>query len=262
MGRPHTNDIERGVPLLVEELRGHGVVFLSPHFDDIAFSLGVTARTIGAGTILNLFTRTTHIANPALAAARSWTPEEVGAQRDGEDARFAAMAGLGRRSLGLDEPALRGRRHRDLAGLAEDRAQLARVLAAELNAMAATDRRPLALFSPAAIGDHVNHRATLEEVFDMMPALTPRWRVFFYEDLPYASYWWKRRRGIARLRRMFVGRHAVRHVLRLGGRSADKLALVRLYESQHRHPPSLRRFTPNTTGFASPHEAFWEFTAA
>ncbi|MEO8668132.1 MAG: hypothetical protein ABI399_06415 [Bauldia sp.] len=253
-----SNNVERGSPSLVEALRHHRVVYISPRFDDIAFSLGITARSIGSGTILNLFTRTRHIVNPALARGRAWTTEEVVAQRDGEDARFAAAIGLDRRSLDLDEPALRGRRHRDPGGVADDRGQLSPVLARALENAAGDSRQPRALFCPAAIGEHVNHRATLEEVVDLLPVLTRSWRVFFYEDLPYASRWWKRQNGLRRLRRRFAGR-AIRHVLWLGKRGDDKLALVALYESQHRRAPPSRRFSPWTTDFAPPHEAFWEF---
>ncbi len=254
-----SKDIERGSPPLIEVLRGSRIVYLSPHFDDIAFSLGITAREVGKGTILNLFTQTLHIANPAFSAGHAWTTEEVVAQRDGEDRRFAAAAGLERRSLGLDEPALRGRRHRDLGGVADDRSQLAPVLLRAIEETAEADGQARILFCPAAIGNHVNHRATLEEVLAILPLLEPSWRVFFYEDLPYSSRWWKRQNGLRRLKGRFPSRNAVRHVLWLGKRGADKLALVALYESQHRHAPAFRRFSPWTTGFTPPHEAFWEF---
>src|SRR5690349_1246588 len=169
-----------GTPSVIDELRLYRVVYLSPHVDDIAFSLGVTARLIGHGTILNLFTRSRHIDNPALlAGGRSWTVDEVVAQRDNEDARFAALAGLDRQSLALDEPALRGRRHRDLGGLAEDRAQLRATLPAKLDAIAGRGDPPRALFCPAGIGDHVNHLATLLEVAGLMPSLSESWRLFF-----------------------------------------------------------------------------------
>lgn len=254
-------DIEAGAPALIETLRATSLLYLSPHYDDIAFSLGITARTIGRGTMLDLFTRSLHIPVPPAPRSAPWTVEEASAIRDVEDARFAESAGLTRQILGLDEPQLRGRRrHRDLSGLAEDRAQLAEPLRRAVTAFEAANPGPLALFAPASIGDHVNHIATLMEVVALMPTLAPRWRFFFYEDLPYASRWWQRQTGLHRLRRLLPGRRGHRHTLTLGPRIDDKLAIVRLYPSQHGRPATMRRFSPRTGLANAPHEAFWEFS--
>jgi LmbE family N-acetylglucosaminyl deacetylase len=254
-----TLDMERGAPALIETLRGCRIVYLSPHYDDICFSLGIMAREIGAGTIVNIFTRSNHLANPAFAARGPWTIGEVAAERDGEDERFAKACGLDRISLGLDDPPTRGRRHRDLSFLAADRAELAEPLAQAIDGLGSGADRPLALFCPAGIGDHVNHLATLFEVVDRLTLLEERHRVFFYEDLPYAARFWRRQQGLRRLMGLFPGRRAIRHVLMLGGRGREKLDLVNLYASQHDRPPSLSRFSPRTLIPRGVHEALWEF---
>lgn len=231
-------------------------MFLSPHYDDIAFSLGNTVREIGRGTLVNLFTRSINLPNPAMAKARVWTIDEISAQRDAEDARFAEACGLDRRALGLKEPPVRGRHAKDLRGLAEDREQVRAPLTRLLVTLGKdVDGRPV-LFCPAAIGGHVNHLATMYTVAGMLPDLRARYRVFFYEDLPYGSSFWRRRRGLARLART-VGGLGARHVIPLGSHLAEKMRLVAMYESQHRHEPRPRRYSPGALG-QPPHEAFWE----
>jgi LmbE family N-acetylglucosaminyl deacetylase len=242
----------------LEFLRTYERVYLSPHYDDVCFSLGAMARALGGGTLISLFTRSLYIANAEIGAQKVWSQEKVTALRDAEDAHFADACGLQRMSLGLDEPALRGRRPHG-PGIDEDRVQLKAPLSRMLETLPKPGARPIALFCPAAIGGHVNHVATLLTVLELLPSIERRYRCFFYEDLFYASSYGRRIAGLIRLRlRVGPRRRAVRHVHRID-QPESKLALVACYTSQHRRPPTIDRFSPATFPPSPAHEAFWEF---
>jgi hypothetical protein len=237
------------------------IVYLSPHYDDICFSLGGLARTLGRGRIVNLFTRDAWAPRHGIRWATDGpTVAHAAALRDAEDARFARACGLERHDLGLDSAALRGRGSRDLAGVAEDRGALAAPLAALLADIAgdAPAGRPLALFVPAGIGGHANHVATMAHVAGARPALKPRWRLHFYEDLPYGAVRAVRRQGLLRLFAYMSPARPVRHALPLDAEA--KVALVNLYASQFvEDVVDLARFTPASRWPKTAHEAVWTF---
>ena len=54
---------------MLETLRRSRNVFLSPHYDDIAFSLGLTAREIDHRILINLFTRSINLPTPPSPAS-------------------------------------------------------------------------------------------------------------------------------------------------------------------------------------------------
>lgn len=244
-----------GTPAMLDTLKTGRNVFLSPHYDDIAFSLGMLATTIGHGTLINLFTRSLNLPNAEIAASGDWDVASISALRDDEDARFADAAGLDRLKLDLEEPPLRGRHPKDLAGLEEDMGQLRAPLLDTLNAIAANTSAPINLFCPGAIGRHINHYATMRVVTDFMPRLGERYRVLFYEDLPYSSSFRRRALGLGRLSERVPGR-LERHYLDVGASLPDKLAMVAAYHSQHRRPPRPHRYWPQTYRLPA-HEAFW-----
>ena len=238
-----------------------GIVVLSPHYDDAAFSLGATLAAAGSGLVANLFTRGAH---RALAPAPMFPPAElvaeVSALRQAEDRDFAERLGLQRVDFGLDEPALLGMGIRDPRGIEPSRDVLRGPLLAALAEWTAAG--PVTLFCPAGIGGHANHIATRAVVIEAMPRLGGRARVLFYEDLPYAGRWRQRRAGLADLRRALRGHRLVRRIHAVSD-PATKLALIRLYASQHREPPkTLRGFSPRTMWPPLAHESAWEAITA
>ncbi len=232
-------------------------VYLSPHFDDVAFSLGVFAQARRAGRLLNVFTRSGYVAAPGLCGA---SIVEISAMRREEDRRFAEVCGLIATNLDLDEAPLRGHDAMETAKATCELPELgARVIEA-LRAMAqpaAPDERPW-LFCPMAIGGHVDHTAILYILAENRKDLETRYRLGFYEDLPYAAYYPDRVEGLNRFRRLFGARDWRRRVLPLAQAESAKLALIRLYPSQHAMPAaSLRDFTPRLRYACAAHEALW-----
>jgi LmbE family N-acetylglucosaminyl deacetylase len=232
-------------------------VYLSPHFDDIAFSLGIFAQARRAGRLLNVFTRSEYVAAPALRGA---SIAEVSAMRREEDRRFAEVCGLAATNLNLDEAPLRGHHAMDTAKATCELPELgARVIGA-LNAMAQPSppqARPW-LFCPMAIGGHVDHTAILYILAGNRTGLEARYRLAFYEDLPYAAFYPDRVEGLDRFRRLFGARGWRRRVLPLAKAESAKLALIRLYASQHEtHATSLQNFSPRLRYGSAAHEALW-----
>jgi LmbE family N-acetylglucosaminyl deacetylase len=227
-------------------------VYLSPHFDDVAFSLGAWVAKNPGGTLVDIFTRSTYLAvTPLDEALRS--VERVSARRDAEDEEFAARWGLERLLLGAEEPSLRGRKSRDPEGLEDDIAQIRAKL---VDALATSTAGGCTIFCPSGIGRHVNHLATRSVVLDWFGNGRSGVILCFYEDLPYAARWSDRRRGIKDLRAAAAHRPLRR---KWWEATTTKVEQLRLYPSQHgRLPDDLRRFSPAAVWPIKAHEAVWE----
>ncbi len=232
-------------------------IYLSPHHDDIAFSLGGLVARAPGGLLVNLFTRSGYVeGTPIDQWPDAAVVERVTALRRAEDMAFADRYRLERADLGLDEPPVRQRSPWDLDGLADDIEQVRAPLTALL------ERAPdgARIFCPAGIGGHVNHLAVRAVVVGMLPELAARADVLFYEDLPYAASSRARRRGIADLRAALGGRKLRRQAWAAG---PEKLVAVNLYPSQQAAPRrSLERFSPRTIWPFGPHEAVWRVLTA
>jgi hypothetical protein len=248
------------------EFRLESNVFLSPHFDDIAFSIGELARTIKAGTIINCFTRTSYHNAGEQAGSPEARVEKVSAMRSAEDLVFAETCNLQRVDLRCEDASLRGRRPNDLSGLDDDCLQLRTKLFKALDQqLASASASVVNLFCPAAFGMHVQHRATQRVFLDWLSdkvrqKASAHIRVFFYEDLPYSSKIQNRPSGIFRLlattSRLFPARKLHRIAL-LHPPESEKLALCGIYASQLKRPPSYRDFSPMSIWPRKPHEAVW-----
>jgi hypothetical protein len=262
-----TNDLfEQSISEVILESLGGRRVYLSPHYDDICFSLGSFVETHPGGTIINLFTRGDHLAGRPF----NGVPEEeeiarVQRLRRLEDEAFARSRDLTQIDLGLDEPMVRGRRSRDHSGLNEDMAQLAAPLLRVLGDLADEApeiARPI-LFCPAAIGGHTNHLATLKVVLENFNEIEASYRVLFYEDLPYAAVPTDRVRDLARLTNILSDRRPRRWVWQLAHPSAQrKLDSIGLYASQFSSPEIdvESRFSPAASMPSCIHEAVWDFS--
>lgn len=230
-------------------------VYLSPHHDDIAFSLGAWVAAHPGGVLINLFTRSAYVAGAAKSTPSPQEIETISALRDAEDAAFASRHALRRINLGAAEPRLRGRRSRNPAGVQDDCAQIRPALSALLVELAAGGQ-PLRVFVPAAIGSHSNHLATRTVALEVLSRQARGVPFCFYEDLPYASDWRVRRRGLADLKRA-LGFALQREWFPAGN---GKLDAINGYPSQHAKPVSgLGKFSPAALWPPVRHEALWSF---
>ncbi|MBN9217391.1 MAG: hypothetical protein J0I79_05510 [Mesorhizobium sp.] len=235
-------------------------LYLSPHCDDICFSLGAFARRRRQGVLLTLFSRSAYVARPETVAARGDDRiEAISGLRQREEQAFARQAGLHLSLGGFDEAPLRGHDPFDTSGADEDARRLDGLIIEAILAAAqerTEDQRPW-LFCPAAIGGHIDHLVVLKVVLRHYEALRERWRVAFYEDLHYAAVWRARVTGLARFQALAAPIEPRRSLLPIGS-AADKLALAALYPSQFvQLPASIAAFTPALRIPAPAHEALW-----
>lgn len=226
-------------------------IYLSPHYDDIAFSLGAWVGATPGGLLFNLFTRSGYVAGtPTDHWPDTATIDRVMVLRRAEDTAFSERYRLKRHDVGLDEPPVRQRTPWDLGGLADDIEQARAPLTTLLGSLPPGAR----IFCPAGIGGHVNHLAVRALVVELLPELVGRFEVLFYEDLPYAASRRKRRRGVADLLAALPGRRLRRQTW---AANLHKLEAVNCYPSQLPKPALLRRYSPRTLWPIGAHEAVW-----
>jgi LmbE family N-acetylglucosaminyl deacetylase len=164
-------------------LLGRPVLALSPHPDDIAFSVGGLLRWLAARTditLVTVFTRNVWVPNLELPEPDE---ETVSRLRQAEDVRYCERVGVRRVPLGLPDAGLRG--YDDLTERLAPRAE-AEVAAAVREALAALLPDRGALLCPLGLGGHVDHGIVRDAAL-AVEAGTAR-HVVFYEDLPYARH--------------------------------------------------------------------------
>jgi hypothetical protein len=236
-------------------------VYLSPHHDDVCFSIGHLAGRFG-GDLVNLFTLSRYVAvNMDLPTDDDSRVEVVSRLRRQEDQRFVQAARLVRHDLGLREPPLVGHGPFDLTNIDVEVAALSASLVPYLLTMLPGEGDPgaVSLYCPMGIGGHRNHISTLLAVRGAYDLLRRRCTVFLYEDLHYASVHHARDIGLRRAARIFAGIQLSVIVLPLHSRDADrKMQWISLYASQHAHTPRVADFTPASGIGPGLHEIVWQ----
>lgn len=252
---------------LIDELAEGQNIFVSPHYDDVAFSLGAMVKRSNGGLIINCFTRSEDAYTTIEVAQGETRIDRVSAVRKSEDETFAEVCALDRIDLGCREPPTMGRQPRDLKGLEEDCHQVRMALENVLDQtlLLGSQEQPIQIFCPAAFGRHVQHRATLIVFLDWLASRNKQHllrdvKVFFYEDLPYSSRLLRRLNGIFRLSRETSQRFPSRKLKRIAmplGHNSPKLELCAIYASQMKRAPSYREYSPFALWPPRLHEAVW-----
>ena len=228
-------------------------VYLSPHYDDSAFSLGMTAKSGNGGHLINIFTLCNYTAASVPSSA-----DQVTKIRDAEDRVFAARCNLERNTLGLPEATVLGLNPFDLTDIQQEVEHIEQPLMdiiQELTKKAAETE----IYCPLAVGQHRNHMSVFLAVVKNSDVLRKKSRLFFYEDLPYASHPAAREEALKRLAYYFPPSSLMRHVHELDqDEFSEKMALVSLYKSQHSGAPEAARFIPADLRLPFPHESLWE----
>ena len=225
-------------------------LYLSPHYDDVCFSLGMTARESG-GLLVNVYTLSNYMDGELGPTA------EITKIREAEDSAFAAACGLQRHNFGFSEATVQDLGPFDLTRIEEDVDALEEPLIDFLLARGGAD-----IYCPLAVGRHRNHISVFLAVVKAYAALRPASKIYFYEDLPYAAQPVLRSEALQRLAYYFPGKALSRHAHQLDdSEMKQKMALVEMYKSQHPEPATAQKFTPAEPATPFPHEAFWEVAA-
>jgi hypothetical protein len=235
-------------------------VFLSPHQDDVCFSLAATVLARRGGQLVNIYTQSEYSLAPVPVfenkEARTTYITNI---RTEEDRNFADACGLVRHDLLFKEPSFSGIHPLDVTGIQGDIDCLSGVLVGFLIGLHQTDgiSKP-SLFCPLGIGGHRNHLAVLAVIAKALPRLRRLYDVYFYEDLYYASNQSARNEGLSRAAAMLNGERLTRIVTPLSPDDFErKMSLVGAYSSQHRGQPRPSCFVPAAPDAGGPHEAFW-----
>lgn len=173
----------RDAPVVLKQRGISSVLAVSPHPDDVAFSAGVLLKCLAEHfptEILTVFDRSRWIPNHNTADTDVDTASRL---RIEEDRIFCSWAGVGRRSLSLEDAGLRGYDDRTERGtqlqMDNTSAQVCRMIDPLLRNL----DRALVL-GPAGIGGHVDHCIVRDAVLKHArhDAI-----VLLYDDLPYAD---------------------------------------------------------------------------
>lgn len=160
-----------------------GVLYVSPHADDVAFSVaGQLARDVAAGERVVVFTL--------------FEPPEPGEVRRAEDAAFARAFGVALERGAWPDAIVRRRRYRSparlFAPLRADEAPLIETVRAALQAL--VDRGCRRVVAPLGVGGHVDHQVAHAACRGLGGA-----DVRYYEDTPYVLTPFQLPRRLARL---------------------------------------------------------------
>lgn len=164
-------------------------LLLSPHPDDIAYSLGgaVLKGYINEGILATVFQRSSHVPNINLKASI----DEGSSIRFKEDRAYAQRVGLAYKGLSLKEAVDRG--YRDFDAICKkdsyltdhSRVENNRVIQSFLEEL--LERQQITtLWAPLAIGYHVDHVMVSRAVLNWKTK--KKLEIIFYEDIPYAAY--------------------------------------------------------------------------
>lgn len=229
-------------------------ILLSPHCDDVCFSIGYLAWRRRSGTLLTVFSRSGYRAG--LPYAEGKMIDEVTRLRADEDQRFADVCNLRLSHLDFENawPPFSGEHPAKNAIRIQE--ALMNALLTPLGEHPST-QRPV-LFCPMGIGFHADHLAVRTVVLDNLDILSRRYRVVFYEDLYYAADPYRRLSGIKAFFSASGKTNWIRLWWPLEGHERLKLELADLYASQI--TPDIRTiqaFTPAVRPERVAHEAIW-----
>jgi LmbE family N-acetylglucosaminyl deacetylase len=157
-------------------------VLLSPHVDDVAYSIGgwLAQRPFTCARLVSVFTTSCYTFDRALRDI-----EAVTRLRRAEDEAYAAAYGLALEHLGLPDSSILGMTdldQRSASDLDDPRRETAR--AALAGALTGCEL----VVTPLALGGHVDHRLVASLVGELVAdGKLPAERCLAYEDLPYAN---------------------------------------------------------------------------
>ena len=189
-----------------------GAYLLSPHFDDICFSLASFSYRLKRGKIFTLFSWSANIVNEKIkfivgahnlkggTEAFDYSVGLVSRLRLTEEKDFCRDIAFDL-ALGcfVDAP-LRGRHpfKDSIQNALEDTKIFSEKIRAILESIAhpkSNQAKPL-LLCPIGIGNHIDHLIVLNVIVQNLDPIRAKFRVGFYEDLPYASKSQNRQVGI------------------------------------------------------------------
>lgn len=208
-------------------------IYLSPHQDDVGFSLGSLISKEKQGYLINIFNITDHLPSTPSFISQNDLRQYVSNIRDAEDRKFAELCELDRINLNFQDACLSLKNPFDLTGIQIEVEKVQSLLSSHLTALSSQIlNEKWKLYCPMGIGGHRNHVATLLAIHTEYSKLQSHFNIYFYEDLPYAYDIKKRTLGLQQFNELFKGRSMQRYEMPLS--TADALHKQALLESTYK----------------------------
>ena len=240
------------------------LIAISPHLDDVCFSVGHLLHRVTATEkiLLNIFTRSDDVSNiptvDRLADVKGKQRIEViSRMRDEEDNAYARALGFRKIDLGFEDADIVAGTEKDpghyYGGIEEETNAVTERMSQVLGEIL-TDALDAVVLCPLAVGRHRNHLVAFNAV--VACSKPPEVRVVFYEDLPYAATSSARQARLAELLPILAARgYARRAITMTAADLAVKHADARNYVSQM--SDSNEHFVMRTPECPEMHEAIW-----
>lgn len=163
-------------------LGGRSVLLLSPHPDDVAYSVGGIVALAAGIADLSMLTVFGRSAWALSADLRLQGVDAVTRTRADENRAYCGLRGITYHALEFGDSSCQG--YDEAGEMSADPANDPRTgtVQAAVNARVAA-LAPDIVLAPAAIGGHIDHRIVAEAARQLDGV-----RVLFYEDLPYAAW--------------------------------------------------------------------------
>lgn len=201
------------------------LLYISPHADDVCFSLlGTIGSLYAEGELVTVFSRS-EWAEPDWDGPRG--AELITAARAREDRAFCAVNGLSYQPLGFEDSSIRHGLKGNLRRPSGE-TQLINEVAGRLSEVLKTGDVGM-IFAPLGLGGHTDHRITSSAA--KLAAGAAAKPIAFYEDIPYATE--LTMRGIRKVARELDT--DMEPVICLSDLSVEsKVQAARLYRSQRK----------------------------
>jgi LmbE family N-acetylglucosaminyl deacetylase len=202
-------------------------ILVSPHSDDIAFSLGGTLLQDffhGPSLMVTIFTKSNF--SPCIKIPG---PEEISKIRHLEDVEFAGRLEIKFQSFGFSEPPLRGYSRRDI--FANNNPASDPIYTEVYHALSKLIRSSECelVVSPMGLGNHIDHIITCNVCCRI--ARENNIRIIFYEDLHYASQLTFKQ---IKVRANSISPYLQPRKINITPKFNDKIENIKLYKTQAR----------------------------
>ncbi len=202
-------------------------ILVSPHSDDIAYSIGGTVlQNIFAGPLLmvTIFTRSNY--SPCI---KIYNSEIISKIRHLEDVKFAEKIKIEFQSFDFSEPSLRGYSRRDVFANINPASDPIYTEVYDALSKSIKSSQCELIVSPMGLGNHIDHNIVSNICYRI--ANENNIRIVFYEDLHYAS---RLSLNQIKVRAFSISPNIKHRKINVTSIFNDKIENIKLYKTQAR----------------------------
>jgi LmbE family N-acetylglucosaminyl deacetylase len=158
-------------------------IFISPHFDDICFSLSGFLIKNPGGIIVNVFSKTAYMARSYIVSKyfdifgySNREIEKISYLRNEEDKKFIEIFNLSSINLGFEDSSISNSYSFEI-----------KLLDCLITIISHFEKEKIKLFFPMGVGGHSDHVAIYDFILKHLDLLSSLGEINFYFELPYSS---------------------------------------------------------------------------